>query len=134
MLILHGDGSSASTNLREFVQSLGLVLVCAQSSEDDNHRAAISALEDHDDFAFALVLIEGDSEEEESGTLGFELGYCVGRLGLGRVCALHPRGRETYMDTHGILHLPLDGAGGWQLNLARHFKRSGINLDLNKLC
>ena len=30
--------------------------------------------------------------------------------------------------------LPLDPANGWHLQLARHLKRAGIEVDLNKLC
>jgi predicted nucleotide-binding protein len=145
MLIMHGEETSASTALKEFAQSLGMGLACTQAA-GEAHRTAIAALEEQDEFDFAVVLIEsvsagplqGDGTAPSSGNepaaLSFELGYCVGRLGLGRVCALHPRAAKSFTDSHGILHLPVDNAGGWQLQLARHFKRAGIALDLNKLC
>ncbi len=148
LLIMHGgDAASATASLRDFVQTLGLVLICADASGPD-HKGAISALEGHEDFDFALLLSDTpappmpEADEDaphgismnEPASLSFELGYCVGRLGLNRVCALHPHSSEPFTDGHGILHLPLDAGGGWQLALARHFRRSGLNLDLNKLC
>ena len=34
-----------------------------------------------------------------------------------------------------VLEIPhVDSGGGWQLHLARHLKKAGVRLDLNKLC
>jgi hypothetical protein len=77
-------------------------------------------------------LLTGEADCDEA--LCFEMGYCIGRLGLGRVCILRTTPAEPMTDNHGILNLPLDTGGGWRLHLARHLKKAGVRLDLNKLC
>jgi hypothetical protein len=63
----------------------------------------------------------------------FQIGYAVGRLGVHRVYVLQPAGAPQYPEA-GVEHVLIDAAGGWQLQLARHFKQGGIAVDLNKLC
>lgn len=63
----------------------------------------------------------------------FQLGCAVGRMGASRVCVLHPAGAPLCPES-AVAHIPADAGGGWQLQLARHLKQAGLNVDLNKLC
>jgi hypothetical protein len=38
-----------------------------------------------------------------------------------------------FEDEFGILYIQIDQSDGWQLQLARHWKRAGVEVDLNKL-
>jgi predicted nucleotide-binding protein len=63
----------------------------------------------------------------------FELGYFIGALGRGRVCALISSGIdiEVFSDYSGMLTIPLDSSGAWQFQLARELKAAGLSIDLN---
>ena len=77
---------------------------------------------------FAVVL-SGESQND----YGFELGFCAGRLGLKRVILLHTQPAAASTDSRGFTHVALDNGGGWMLQLARHLKRAGLGVDLNRL-
>jgi len=137
MMLIHGDCGDAVAQVGGFVKPLGISMVSTNSDGQDNQPAA-AAMAAHSELAFALVLDSDapppDPAHDSCNGLSFDLGYCVGRLGLERVFVLQPRASQPFTDRHGIAHLPLDAAGGWQLQLARHLKRGGIEIDLNKLC
>jgi hypothetical protein len=137
MMLIHGDCGDAVAQVGGFVKPLGISMVSTNSDGQDTQPAA-AAMAAHNDLSFALVLDSDapppDPAHDSCNGLSFDLGYCVGRLGLGRVFVLQPRASQPFTDKHGIAHLPLDAAGGWQLQLARHLKRGGIEIDLNKLC
>ena len=61
-----------------------------------------------------------------------ELGYFIGKLGRGRVCALHMEGVEIPSDIHGVLYVPYDQGNGWRLKLAYGIRAAGISIDLNR--
>jgi predicted nucleotide-binding protein len=60
-----------------------------------------------------------------------ELGFFLGRLGRDRVCALYEDGIEMPSDYDGVLFIPFDKAGAWQMLLAREIKEAGLPIDLN---
>ena len=64
----------------------------------------------------------------------FELGYFIGKLGRSNVCALVADGMDMEMltDFVGVLTVPLDSHGAWQLRLAREIKAAGLTVDLNR--
>ena len=62
-----------------------------------------------------------------------ELGFFLGRLGRERVAAIYAHGVEMPSDYSGVLFLPYDDAGGWQLPLAKEIRAAGIGVDLNQL-
>jgi predicted nucleotide-binding protein len=61
-----------------------------------------------------------------------ELGYFIGRLGRGRVCALKVNSVEEPSDLHGVLYIPVDAAGAWILRLAKELKAAGVEIDMNR--
>jgi len=139
MMLIHGDCGDAVAQVGGFVKPLGITMVSANSdAPGEGAQPAAATMAAHNDLSFALVLDSDapppDPAHDSCNGLSFDLGYCVGRLGLGRVFVLQPRASQAFTDRHGIAHLPLDSAGGWQLQLARHLKRGGIEIDLNKLC
>ena len=134
LLVVHPGVSSAGVQqpVERFLRDLGMEVFTLPPAPREG-KSAVAALERHPNAGFAIVLL-GRDDPGTSPDATFELGYFVGRLGLPRVCVLRDGGAAPEVDAHGIACLPLDAAGGWHLQLARHLKRAGIEVDLNKLC
>jgi predicted nucleotide-binding protein len=89
-----------------------------------------------------VVLLTPDDEGREVGSkdplsprarqnVVLELGFFVGRLGRKCVCAIF-RGVEIPSDYLGVLYIPLDEGGAWQLRLAKELKAAGFGVDMNR--
>lgn len=61
-----------------------------------------------------------------------ELGFFMGSLGRGRVCALYQEGVEIPSDYHGVAFISIDPAGAWKFLLAKELKAAGIPIDINQ--
>ena len=143
IFVIHGDLQPTVNTINAFMDDLGIQLQ-PLPAHPERAKGLVNSLEKNPDASFALVLLGHDdavalrrsaadaSAGVRSGIV-FELGYFVGRLGLKRVCVLYTGGSETFVSDHGIQFLPVDSGNGWQLHLARHLKRAGIEIDLNKL-
>jgi predicted nucleotide-binding protein len=143
IFVVHGDLQPTINTINAFMEDLGIQLQ-SLPAHPERAKGLVNSLEKNPDASFALVLIGHDdavalrrsaadaSAGVRSGIV-FELGYFVGRLGLKRVCVLYTGGSETFVSDHGIQFIPVDNGNGWQLHLARHLKRAGIEVDLNKL-
>src|SRR5688500_4313875 len=105
--------------------------------EADHTNGLIDTLEGRNDMTFVVVMNVVDHVENGKGSLSdssiFKLGYCAGKLGIRRMCMMHSPNQPQVGDTQGISHVPVDPNGGWQLHLARQMKRSGCDIDLNRL-
>jgi hypothetical protein len=128
IMLIFGGEESSRTVLADFLDSLDVEITVVDATSG-NHHAITEALDQARDASFAMVLT-GDTPQDRS----FELGFCVGRLGLKRVCVVHSPGAHVQADARGLAHVVLDLSGGWQLVLARHLKRAGLGVDLNRLC
>ena len=62
-----------------------------------------------------------------------ELGYLAAALGRKRVCVLLKGDVERPSDYDGVIYIPLDDFGGWQMELAKEMKMAGLPVDLNRL-
>ncbi len=142
-LIVHARNEAVESSLRSFVQMLGYDLTLV-ADEGDGTRGLVTRLAQQA-ISFAVLLPTPDDvaslRRSDNDTVSascqrwtFELGYCVGRLGAARVVILHSGNEPLAYDDHGVLYIPVDPAEGWQLQLARQLKRSGIDIDLNRLC
>ncbi len=140
LLLVHDGAASHSAEVRTFLQTLGIDVRVIQANSQDA-KAATAALEQHRDAAsFAAVMLGAEEAAQLRAPTGpcavtFQLGYLAGRLGAVRVCILSPGANaDGAPDAFGIRTLALDQAHGWHLQLARHLKKGGIEVDLNKLC
>jgi hypothetical protein len=131
LLLTHAAGQPAVESLERFLKDLGLNVTTLPAVPQDPAVPAATPLERQPSAAFAVALLGAGAD---AGQITFQLGYLVGRLGLNRVCVLHEQAGEPRPNLHGIHAFPLDAGGGWHLALARHLKRSGMEVDLNKLC
>jgi hypothetical protein len=140
LLLVHDGAAAHSAEVRTFLQTLGIDVRVIQANSQDA-KAATAALEQHRDAAsFAAVMLGAEEAAQLRAPSGpcavtFQLGYLAGRLGASRICILSPGSTaDGAPDAFGIRTLALDPAHGWHLQLARHLKKGGIEVDLNKLC
>jgi hypothetical protein len=127
-LIVCQPDPRAQAAVRDFCAKLGLQVAEIIGGGGADANPLTEQLDQHPDLAFGLIL-----SRPEKGPQPFELGYCVGRLGHKRVFVLTPGDEKLTADEHGLLHIPLDPADGWQLHLARQLKRAGLEIDLNRV-
>jgi hypothetical protein len=140
LLVVHGEGGEAAERMAAFVSLLGFDAERVQADAGDA-KAVIEALDARGDSRFAIMLLDGPTAAAVRAGSGdpldrrfvFQLGCCIGRLGMRRACVLVPEGIPQLPEEHGVMFLPMDAADGWQLQLARQLKRSGIEVDLNRL-
>ena len=104
-------------------------------------------IEKFEDFAhvgFAVVLLTpddigrlqddaGDFRPRARQNVIFEFGYFIGKLGRERVCALVKGNVERPSDYDGVVYVPLDDLGGWEMKLVRELTSVGYKIDLNRL-
>ena len=67
--------------------------------------------------------------------IAFKLGLLVGRLGAGKVSILFSgeKPMDIPEDLFGILYLPYQEEGGWQIGLLKLLKNNGFFIDANQL-
>jgi hypothetical protein len=129
-LVAYGPDDGARVDIRDFSKKLGYDLTEIAAAPAPSPQASVAAqLDAHPNLDFALILTRASADAPRP----FELGYVVGRVGLRRVFLLDPGAEKPTVDDHGLLHIPLDPADGWQLHLARQFKRAGLEVDLNRV-
>jgi predicted nucleotide-binding protein len=105
-------------------------------------RTIIEKFEAHADVGFAIVLLTPDDEGGRQGerqqprarqNVILELGYFIGRLGRGQVCALKLGDIELPSDILGVAWTLLDAAGAWRQRVAKELDAAGYRLDWNKV-
>lgn len=142
IFIVHGHDASAKQAVARFIEKLGLKAIILHEQPNAG-RTIIEKFEGYANVGFAVILITPDDvgatkdkkdqlQPRARQNVVFELGFFVGKLGRNRVCALHKEGVEIPSDYTGVLYVPMDEGGGWQLKLAKEIKAAGIPIDLNK--
>jgi predicted nucleotide-binding protein len=139
--IVHGHDEAARELVARFIERLGLVPVILHE-QPNKGSTIIEKLEENADVSFGVVLLTPDDEGKKKGDSALrdrarqnvllELGYFIGRLGRKHVCALHKGSVEIPTDYLGVLFVPFDDSGGWQLKLAKELKAAGFFIDMNK--
>jgi len=142
VLIVHEHDEDVERALSQFVRRLGFELLLINESTE-GIKASIERLGPQTQIGFAMLLA---SAEDIAGAQAldqplspaarrsaFDMGYCCGRLGPDRVCVLHISSAGLFHDENGVNYIPIDAAEGWQIQLAKQLKRSGLDVDLNKV-
>jgi hypothetical protein len=144
VFIVHGHDDLMKISVARFVGQLQLEPVILHE-QPNGGRTIIEKFIDHSDVGYAIVLLAGDDKgglatEQADGyrlrarqNVIFELGFFIGKLGRSRVVALHREGVEIPSDYSGVLFVPFDKAGLWQLHVAREMRAAGMKVDLNKI-
>jgi predicted nucleotide-binding protein len=142
IFIVHGHDEAAKHTVARFIEKLDLQPIILHEKPNAG-RTLIEKFEHHSAVSFAIVLLTPDDvghpkgrEDEKSPrarqNVIFELGYFLGKLTRARVCALHQGDVEILSDYLGVVYIPMDTSGAWQLQLAKEMKQAGLDVDLNK--
>jgi len=143
VLLIHGRNETLKKPVLEFIEKLELKASILQE-QLNGARSVIERVGEFPNIHFAIFLFTSDDfaiprdkpkekQTQVSQNAIFELGYFVGRLGPGKVCALCEEGLEIPLDYPGVVCVPMDSRGGWKLPIAKEIKQAGIEIDLNKL-
>lgn len=139
---VHGRDEAAREKVARFLEKLELKPVVLHE-QPNKGRTVIEKFEDYSHVGFAVVLLTPDDEGRLRNGKGdfkprarqnviLELGYFLGKLDRERVCALVKEGVEWPSDYDGVVYIPLDDSGGWELRLIRELKSAGYDIDANQ--
>jgi predicted nucleotide-binding protein len=144
VFVVHGHDEAVKNKAARFLERIKLepIILAKQASSG---LTVIEKFELHSEVSFAVVLLTADDKggvrnsPPENLNLRarqnviFELGYFVAKLGRKKVCALYEEGVEIPSDYKGVIFVPLDIGGAWQLTLAKEMKKAGLEVDMNNI-
>lgn len=144
VFVVHGHDDLSKIETARFVESLGLTATILHE-QTNSSQTIIDKFERHAaEAVFAVVLLTPDdvgyakdspnaAKYRARQNVVFELGYFCATLSREKVCVLYKEGVEIPNDFAGVVYTPMDNAGAWKLSLARELKKSGLNVDLNRV-
>lgn len=147
IFIVHGKDESMKINVARVIEKLKLNPTILHEKPNKG-RTIIEKFTDYSDVLYAIVLLSPDDigYEKESSSIEnqyfrarqnviLELGYFLGKLGRERVLVLFREEKkfEIPSDYSGVLFIPFDSAGKWQIDLVKELKASGYDVDANNL-
>lgn len=143
IFVVHGrdDGTRNTVVLFLERQDLEPIVLMEQPNEG---RTIIEKFEDYSDVAYAVILCTPDdvgklnTDDDElrprpRQNVVLEWGFFMGKLGRRNVCALFTDDVEIPSDYSGVIYIPMDAAGAWQMELLRELKSAGVPVDANQL-
>ena len=141
VFVVHGHDEGARETVARFLERLGFEPIILHEQANQG-RTIIEKIEAFGDVGFAVVLLTpddfggkagGESKPRARQNVVLELGYFVGRLGRGHVCALLRGELEIPSDFSGIVYQPMDAVGGWKGALAKELSVIGYEIDWAKV-
>ncbi|PSU88135.1 nucleotide-binding protein [Photobacterium kishitanii] len=143
VFIVHGQNEEVKNRVARFIDKLGFepIILHEQASSGST---IIEKIEEYSNVGFGVVLytacdIGGKAVAEPKlrprarQNVIFEHGYLIGRLGRKHVCALVQGELELPNDISGVVYTAIDQSDAWQIQLAKELKKSGYDVDMNKL-
>lgn len=139
VFVVHGHDDGSREMVARFLEKVGFEAVILHEQANQG-RTVIEKVEAHGDVGFAVVLLTPDDEGCVRGgtpeprarqNVILELGYFIGRLGRGKVCALKRGVLEIPSDYAGVVYESLEG--NWKQALGRELQEAGHEIDWNKV-
>ncbi|WP_333997364.1 nucleotide-binding protein [Burkholderia gladioli] len=139
VFVVHGHDGEARETVARFLTKLGFEPIILHEQANQG-RTIIEKFEAHGDVGFAVVLFTPDDEGRAKGgelqsrarqNVVLELGYFIGKLGRGKVCALKRGELELPSDYLGVVWERMDDGGGWKQALGRELQAAGHAIDWN---
>ena len=141
IFVVHGHDEGAREAVARFLERLGFEAIILHEQANQG-RTIIEKIEVHGDVGFAVVLltpddyggkVDGEARPRARQNVVLELGYFVGRLGRGHVCALLRGELEIPSDFSGVVYQPMDIAGAWKNALAKELEAVGYSISWSKV-
>ncbi len=140
VFIVHGHEEAPREMVARFIESLGLEAIILHEQRNRG-RTIVEKLEAFSDVGFAVVLFTPDDvgraitesvdQPRARQNVVLELGYFMGKLGRGRVCAIRKGDVEWPSDYGGVVYTSFDDAGAWKKALAEELDEAGYDIDFN---
>lgn len=139
VFVVHGHDDGSREIVARFLEQLGFEAIILHE-QANRGLTVIEKVEAYSDVSFAVVLLTPDDEGCVKGgtpeprarqNVVLELGYFIGRLGRGKVCALKRGTLEIPSDYAGVVWESMEG--NWKLALGRELKAAGHDIDWNKV-
>jgi predicted nucleotide-binding protein len=145
VFLVHGHDEEVKSIVARFLEHCGLVPIILHE-QADRGRTIIEKFEQSADVGFAVVLITpddvgaavrdgipnvADMKSRARQNVILELGYFIGRLGRGHVCALKKGDPELPSDFGGVVYTPFGADESWKVRLMRELKAAGYEIDAN---
>ncbi len=143
VFLVHGHNEAAIHETARFLERFDIEVIVLREQANSG-RTIIEKFIDYSDVAFAVILLTADDrggkvddiyetqKPRARQNVILELGFFLGKFGRKRVCALYQDGVDIPSDYSGVLFIPLDKNGAWQLAIARELKSAGLEIDMNK--
>jgi predicted nucleotide-binding protein len=141
IFIVRGHEGGPREGVARFLQQLGFEPIILHE-QDNEGRTVIEKFEAHADVNFAVVLLtpddvggprDGPQQPRARQNVVLELGYFIGKLGRGKVCAIKSGELEIPSDILGVVWTPYDAHGAWKRALAKELQAAGFEIDRNKV-
>lgn len=144
VFIVHGHDNEAKERTARFIEKLGLEAIILHE-QTSSSMTIIEKIENYSNVGFGIVLytpcdIGGKQKDSQKNfksrarqNVVFEHGYLMGKIGRENVCALVKGQIEIPNDISGIVYAEMDNNDAWKFSLAKELKKSGYEIDLNKL-
>ncbi len=143
VFIVHGHDENAKTTTARFIEKLGFEAIILHEQASSS-KTIIEKIEAYSNVGFAIILYTpcdlGSKNIKEPNlklrarqNVIFEHGYFIGKIGRENVCALVKGKIETPNDISGVVYITLDESNAWCYSVAKEMKKSGYNVDMNKI-
>jgi predicted nucleotide-binding protein len=143
VFIVHGHDNEAKLRTARFIVKLGFNPIILHE-QPSSGKTIIEKIECYSNVGFGIVLytpcdvgsVKNDTLELKNRArqnVVFEHGFLIGKIGRENVCALVKEDIETPNDISGVVYIKMDSEGGWQFQIAQEMKRSGYEIDMNRL-
>lgn len=143
VFIVHGHDNAAKEAVARFVEKIGLEAIILHEQASSG-KTIIEKIEEYTNVGFGIVLYTpcdlGASQKEKDHlkprarqNVVFEHGYLIGKIGRENVCALVKGDIETPNDISGVVYIKMAEGDGWKLAVAKEMKKSGYDVDSNKI-
>jgi predicted nucleotide-binding protein len=142
IFIVHGRDDLAKTETARFVEKLGFTAIILHEQPSAG-KTIIEKIEEHTDVGFAIALytpcdvgsLAGASSQKSRArqNVVFEHGYLIAKLGRHNVCALVKGDIEIPNDISGIVYIPMDVHGAWNIAVAKELRKAGYSVDMNSV-
>ena len=143
VFVVHGHDDGMKETVARFVERLGLEAIILHEQPSAG-KTVIEKLEAYSNVGYVVVLLSPDDigasrrspkelHPRPRQNVVFEMGFFVGKLTRDRVCAIVLDKVEIHSDIQGVVYIPMDDKGAWQVSLAKELKKAGFRVTLDAL-
>lgn len=142
IFLIHGHGDEVRI-VSDSLRKLGMEPVILQYKASGG-LTIIEKIEKHANVGFAVAILTPDdigalaSDSDANKTRArqnviFEIGYFAGKMGRENIALLNKGTEELPSDLSGMVYIPYDDQGAWEIKLAKELHDAGMHINLNRI-